>query len=55
MRARIENGQVILYPNQSSGALSSLAWAEGLVDIPADTPIKHGDLVQYIPFASLLS
>ena len=55
MRARIENGQAVLYPNQSSGALSSLAWAEGLVDIPADTPIKHGDPVQYIPLASLLS
>ncbi len=55
MRARIENGQAILYPNQSSGALSSLAWAEGLVDIPAETPIKCGDRVQYIPLASLLS
>jgi len=55
MRARIQNGQAVLYPNQSSGALSSLAWAEGLVDIPADAPIKHGDPVQYIPLASLLS
>ncbi len=55
MRARIEKGQAVLYPNQSSGALSSLAWAEGLVDIPADTPIKHGDSVQYIPLPSLLS
>ncbi len=55
MRARIENGQAVLYPNQSSAALSSLAWAEGLVDIPAETPIQCGDRLHYIPLASLLS
>lgn len=55
MRARVENGQAVLYPNQSSGALSSLAWADGLIDIPAETPIQAGDPVQYISLASLLS
>ncbi len=55
MRARIENGQAVLFPNQSSAALSSLAWAEGLVDIPAETPIQCGDRLHYIPLASLLS
>lgn len=55
MRARIEDGQAVLFPNQSSGALSSLAWAEGLVDIPAETLLKRGDSVQFIPLTSLLS
>ena len=30
LRARLENGRVVPYPNQSSGVLRSAAWAEGL-------------------------
>lgn len=55
VRARIEAGHAILFPNQSSGAMSSLAWADGLVDIPAETTVHSGDAVRYIPLASLLS
>lgn len=54
LRARVEAGQVVLYPNQSSGALSSLVWAQGLVDIPAGQPIARGDDVSFLPLAELL-
>ncbi len=39
------------YANQSSGALFSTSWADGLVRQAADTEIREGDLVDYLPFA----
>ena len=46
-------GGVELYPNQSSGVLTSMAWADGLVDNPAHTTIAHGDTVRFIPLSEL--
>ena len=46
-------GGVELYPNQSSGVLTSMAWADGLVDNPAHSTIAHGDTVRFIPFSEL--
>ena len=40
------------YPNQSSGALFSTCWADGLLRQPADTPISPGDTVDYLPFCA---
>jgi len=55
LRARIAaDGRVELYPNQSSGVLTSCAWADGLVDVPAHQPFKAGDPVRYLAFADLL-
>jgi molybdopterin molybdotransferase len=54
LRARIENGRAVLFPNQSSGALTSMAWAEGLVDIEAGRTVAEGDRVPFIPMAALL-
>jgi molybdopterin molybdotransferase len=39
-----------LYSNQSSGALFSTAWADGLVRQAADSEIREGDTVDYLPF-----
>ncbi|HBQ45392.1 MAG TPA: molybdopterin molybdenumtransferase MoeA, partial [Thiomicrospira sp.] len=44
---------VEIHPNQSSGVLSSVVWADGFVVIPEDTAIKKGDLVAYYSFADL--
>jgi molybdopterin molybdotransferase len=44
-----------IWPNQGSGVMSSVAWAQGLVDVPAGQTIKAGDTVRYIPFNRLLS
>jgi molybdopterin molybdotransferase len=47
------HGGLDLYPNQSSGVLTSASWGDGLVDCPPNQPIKAGDLVKYIPFDAL--
>lgn len=62
VRARIEldakpeaNGQaaIVLFPNQGSGVLTSTSWANGLAVIPADTTVKRGDIIEFIPFSEL--
>jgi molybdopterin molybdotransferase len=56
LRARVnEYGGLELFPNQSSGVLTSTVWGDGLVDNPPGQPIRRGDLVQFLPFAELLS
>ena len=55
LRARIDGeGGLELFPNQSSGVLSSCAWADGLVDNPSGQTIRRGDLVRFLPFSELL-
>lgn len=39
------------YDNQSSGALFSTSWGDGLVRQPAEEAVEHGDTVDYLPFA----
>lgn len=48
-------GGLDLFPNQSSGVLTSMVWGDGLVDTPPDTTIAPGDTVQFIPFVELLA
>ena len=57
-RARLETGEdgeteLAVYPSRSSAVLSSVAWADGLVEIAPGQVIKRGDAVRFIPFASL--
>ena len=47
-------GGLDLFPNQSSGVLTSTVWGDGLVDNPAKHAIRHGDTVRFLPFAELL-
>lgn len=47
-------GGLDLFPNQSSGVLTSAAWADGLVDNPPERAIAHGDVVAYWPLVSLI-
>jgi len=54
LRARLENGQVRIYKNQSSGVLRSAAWAEGLVEVREGSTPKVGDSVPFIPLSELL-
>ncbi|MGO4477020.1 gephyrin-like molybdotransferase Glp [Massilia sp. 2TAF26] len=54
LRARINGeGGVELFPNQGSGVLTSTVWADGLIDCPPGQAIARGDMVRFIPFASL--
>jgi molybdopterin molybdotransferase len=44
-------GDLDLFPNQSSGVLTSAVWGDGLVDNPAQKTIVRGDAVNYIDFS----
>lgn len=48
-------GGLDLFPNQSSGVLTSTVWADGLIDLPGGQTIARGDLVHFLPLAELLS
>ena len=55
LRARVNaEGGLVLFPNQSSGVLTSCVWADGLVDNPAGQAIAPGDMVRFLPFSELL-
>ena len=54
-RARLTaDGRVALYPNQSSGVLTSAVWADGLLDLLPGQTVQRGDTVAYLPLAELL-
>jgi molybdopterin molybdotransferase len=55
LRARIEDGRAVLYPNQSSGVLRSAVWADGLVEVLEDRTYAEGDSLRFIPLSELLS
>ena len=52
---RNDNGGLDLFPNQSSGVLTSAVWGDGMVDTPPDQAIRRGDTVTYLAFSELLS
>ena len=47
-------GGLDLFANQSSGVLTSAVWADGLLDNPPGRTIARGDIVNYLPLASLV-
>ena len=56
LRARMNaHGGVELFANQGSAALNSTVWANGLVDIPADTAVARGEPVRFLPYGDLLN
>ena len=48
-------GGLDLFPNQSSGVLTSVVWGDGLVDNPAGQAIQRGDAVRFLALSELLS
>ncbi len=46
---------VSVFPSRSSGVLSSVTWANGLVVIPEGKTVCKGDPVEFISFSELLS
>lgn len=52
---RNAQGGLDLFPNQSSGVLTSAVWGDGLVDNPPGRSIARGDPVRFLPFAELLA
>jgi molybdopterin molybdotransferase len=51
---RNEAGGLDLFPNQSSGVLTSVCWADGLVDNPAGQVIRRGDAVGFLSLEAML-
>lgn len=45
-----QTSKVDIFPNQGSGVLTSVSWAEGFVVIPENTQIHKGDRVAFYPF-----
>ena len=55
LRVRVNSsGGLELFPNQSSGVLTSTVWADGLVDNPAGHAIARGDTVRFLSLDSLV-
>ncbi|HUW29236.1 MAG TPA: gephyrin-like molybdotransferase Glp [Sulfuriferula sp.] len=59
LRARLQAGQggeleAQLFHNQGSGVLTSVVWADGLVDIDIGHTVTRGELVRFIPFSEVL-
>jgi len=55
LRVRLnEDGAAELFPNQSSGVLTSASWADGLIDLPPNTTVQPGDTVRWLSMAELL-
>ena len=57
LRVRVDpgTGHLELFPNQGSAVLISTVYGDGLLDNPADQPIRRGDVVTYLPFSDLLN
>jgi molybdopterin molybdotransferase len=54
---RDENGDlwVQAHPSRSSGVLSSVTWANGIIVIAENRKINSGDAVDFLPFTELLA
>jgi len=52
---RNAQGGLDLFPNQSSGVLTSAVWGDGLVDVAPGQVLRQGDAVDFWPFAQWLS
>ncbi len=48
-------GGLDLFPNQSSGVLTSAVWADGLIDNPGGVAIARGDSVRFLPLSELVA
>ncbi|HEX6705523.1 MAG TPA: gephyrin-like molybdotransferase Glp [Albitalea sp.] len=56
LRVRLNGeGGLELFPNQSSGVLTSAVWGDGVVDNPPGQAIRRGDAVRYLAFSELLA
>ncbi|MFS4582025.1 gephyrin-like molybdotransferase Glp [Phaeobacter sp. C3_T13_0] len=53
LRARVRDGKVEVFQSEGSGRVSSLSWAEGLVELADGAgEIKPGAPVRFIPYSS---
>ncbi len=59
LRVRLESSpagvRLMRFPNQSSGVLTAMAWADGLAVVPAGSTVEENDGLVYLPFSALLA
>ena len=56
MRAKLNDKSGLdIFPNQNSSVLTSVTWADGLIDNPSENLIRKGDVVRFLPLSDLLS
>jgi len=56
LRVRLNGeGALELFANQSSGVLTSVVWADGLVDNPPGQVIQRGDTVRFLSLPDLIA
>lgn len=55
LRVRLEHGRLAAFPQQGSGVLSSVEWADGLAVVPAGAAVQRGDLLDYHGFGELFT
>ena len=56
MRAKLnDRGGLDIFPNQNSSVLTSVTWADGLIDNPSEHLIRAGDIVRFLPLLELQS
>ncbi len=54
LRARLVNGKAEAFASEGSGRISSLAWADGLVELSDEAcEVSHGTPVRFLPYAGL--
>lgn len=55
-RLHLEQGRMLaqLHPKQSSAMLANCSWADGMVVIAPQQLVQPGDLLEFIPYSSLL-
>lgn len=54
LRARRTSKGLEIFPNQSSGVLSSACWGDGFAVQPEQASIEQGQLVEFIPYLALI-
>jgi molybdopterin molybdotransferase len=48
------SASIMKYPSEGSGIISSLVWANGLIELEEDmTDIHEGDFIRFLPFSEL--
>ena len=56
-RARLDystgSAQANLFPKQGSDVMSSIVWADGIIEIPENTTFDAGELLNYYPLSEL--
>jgi len=56
-RARLDystgSARANLFPKQGSDVMSSIVWADGIIEIPEDAKFEAGELLNYYPLREL--